>query len=207
MAIVQDAFFIPDDIVTGLATGIYRRIGSVIRYADGPNKGQIVKHLQPIDLKVAEQTQGVGAKALQFVKQHKKGSIITVVSVITGICVYSKTKNYEPKVVGDFRASLRVYINAIRKGNMEIGKINDLMEHLENLKMHKNCEKISIRLTTEDLEVLIDRIYEYTVKLANDNKVELAEDELCVSDKKGADLIINLQTYLKAQKRIFEEAA
>ncbi|MFR6167833.1 MAG: hypothetical protein ACLUKE_06595 [Blautia wexlerae] len=79
MAIAQDAFFIPDDIATGLATGIYRRIGSVVRWATGPNKGQIVKHLRPIDLpKAAEQVQGVGAKALQFVKQHKKGTIIVV---------------------------------------------------------------------------------------------------------------------------------
>ena len=45
MAIVQDAFYIPDDIATGLATGLYRRIGSIVRYAVGPNKGQIVKHL------------------------------------------------------------------------------------------------------------------------------------------------------------------
>ena len=30
MAIAQDAYFIPDDIATGLATGIYRRIGSVV---------------------------------------------------------------------------------------------------------------------------------------------------------------------------------
>lgn len=29
MAVVQDAFFIPDDIATGLATGLYRRIGSI----------------------------------------------------------------------------------------------------------------------------------------------------------------------------------
>ena len=42
MAIVQDTFFIPDDIATGLATGLYRRFGGVIRYAAGPNKGQIV---------------------------------------------------------------------------------------------------------------------------------------------------------------------
>lgn len=76
MAIAQDAYFIPDDIATGLATGIYRRIGSVVRWATGPNKGQIVKHLKPIDLPAAEQVQGVGAKALQFVKQHKKGTII-----------------------------------------------------------------------------------------------------------------------------------
>lgn len=72
MAIVQDSFFIPDDIATGLATGLYRKIGSVVRYAVGPNKGQIVKHLQPVNIKTAEQAQGVGSIAFQFVKQHKK---------------------------------------------------------------------------------------------------------------------------------------
>jgi hypothetical protein len=29
MAVVQDAFFIPDDIATGLVTGLDRRIGSI----------------------------------------------------------------------------------------------------------------------------------------------------------------------------------
>ena len=41
MTVVQDAFYIPDDIATGLATGLYRRIGSVVRYAIGPNKGKL----------------------------------------------------------------------------------------------------------------------------------------------------------------------
>lgn len=72
MAIVQDAFYISDDVATGLVTGLYCRIGSVVMYAIGPNKGQIVKHLRPIDLKAAEQAKGLGAKALQFVQQHKK---------------------------------------------------------------------------------------------------------------------------------------
>lgn len=58
MAIAQDAFYIPNDIATGLATGQYRRIGSVVRYAVGSNKGQIVKHLKPVDLKAVEQAQG-----------------------------------------------------------------------------------------------------------------------------------------------------
>ena len=72
MAIAQDAFYIPDDIATGLATGLYIRIGSVVRYTVGPNKGQIVKHLYPIDLKAAEQAQGLITKAIQFVDKHKK---------------------------------------------------------------------------------------------------------------------------------------
>lgn len=210
MPVVQDAFYIPDDIATGLATGLYRRIGSVVRYAVGPNKGQIVKHLKPIDLKVAEEAQGIGVKALQFVKEHKKGTIITVAAaaiVGTGAFVYSKVKNHEPKVVTEFRTALSVYIDAIRKGNMDIDIINNTMDALEELKQHKNYEKISIQLATENLEVLVGRIYEYTIKLAKDNDVELPEDELRSSHAKTVGTIINLQNYLKAQKRIFEATA
>ena len=210
MPVVQDAFYIPDDIATGLATGLYRRIGSVVRYAVGPNKGQIVKHLKPIDLKVAEEAQGIGVKALQFVKEHKKGTIITVAAaavVGTGAFVYSKVKNHEPKVVTEFRTALRVYIDAIREGNMDIDIINNTMDALEELKQHKNYEKISIQLATEDLEVLVGRIYEYTIKLAKDNDVELPEDGLRTSHAKTVGTIINLQNYLKAQKRIFEATA
>lgn len=210
MAIAQDAFFIPNDIATGLATGLYRRIGSVVRYATGPNKGQIVKHLKPIDLKHAEQAQGIGVKVLQFVKQHKKGTIITVVGaavVGTGIIIYNKVKNYEPKVVMEFRTSLRMYIDAIRQGDMNVEKINNLMNCLEVLKEHKDYDKFSIQLTTEELEILVGRIYDYTIKLANDNHIVLTDEELGVSENKDSDTIINLQNYLKAQKRIFEEVA
>lgn len=210
MAIAQDAFFIPDDIATGLATGLYRRIGSVVRYAIGPNKGQIVKHLDPIDLKAAEQAESVAAKAFQFVKQHKKGTIIVVASAAVvggGIWIYYKVKNREPKVVTEFRAALRVYIDAIREGNMDVDKINGLMVALEKLKEHKDYEKISIQLTAEDLEVLVGRIYEYTLKLAKDNEVELTDEELRMSKVKNTGTIINLQNCLKAQKRIFEAAA
>lgn len=139
MAIAQDVFFIPDDIATGLTTGLYRRIGSVVRYATGPNKGQIVNHLKSVDLKAAEQAQGVGIKALQFVKQNKKGTIITVVSaaaVGTGLFVYNKVRNHDPKVVTEFRTLLQIYIDAIRKGDIDIEKINNLMNDLEALNLN-----------------------------------------------------------------------
>ena len=77
------------------------------------------------------------------------------------------------------------------------------MEALEALKKHKDYEKISIQLSAEDLEVLVGRIYDYTIKLAADNAVDLSDDELNLNN--GA--IINLQSYLKTQKRIFEAAA
>ena len=210
MAIAQDAFFIPDDIATGLATGLYRRIGSVVRYALGPNKGRIVKHLQPIDLKAAEQAQGLGAKAIQFVANHKKEVGIAAIGVAivgAGVWGYTAWKNHEPKVLTEFRAALKVYIETIRTGDMNVEKIDSLMVALEELKKHKNYDKISIQFTTEELEVLVGRIYDYTIKLAKDNNVELTCDELRTSRAKNTGTIINLQNYLKAQKRIFEEAA
>ncbi len=210
MAIAQDAFFIPDDIATGLATGLYRRIGSVVRYAVGPNKGQIVKHLQPIDLKAAEQAQGLGAKAIQFVANHKKEVGIAAVGVAivgAGVWGYTAWKNHEPKVLKEFRAALKVYIEAIRTGDMSVEKIDALMVALEELKKHKNYDKISIQLTTEELEVLVGRIYDYTIKLAKDNNVELTDDEMNASGKQSKGAIIDLQQYLKTQKRIFEAAA
>ena len=77
------------------------------------------------------------------------------------------------------------------------------MNALDALKEHKNYEKFRIQLTTEELEILVGRIYEYTVKLAEDNSVKLSETDL----RRNKNAIINLEAYLNTQKRIFESAA
>jgi len=208
MAIVQDAYVLTDDILTKILTGEYRRIGSVIRYATGPQRGQIVKHLEPVNMEVAQQAQDLGAKAIQLAKNNKKALIIVGISTVVaaaGVGIYYKIKNHNQEVVSKFRASLKIYINEIRKGNLSEDSINELMTCLENLKKHKDYQKINIQLSTEELDVLVNRIFEYTEKLAKDNSIELTEDELNAQISDGA--ILNLQRYLKVQKRIFEIAA
>ena len=86
---------------------------------------------------------------------------------------------------------------------MDVQKITKLMNALDALKEHKNYEKLLIQLTTEELEILVGRIYEYTVKLAEDNSVKLSETDLC----RNKNAIIYLEAYLNTQKRIFESAA
>ena len=56
------------------------------------------------------------------------------------------------------------------------------------------------------MEVLVGRICEYTIKLANDNDIELREEELNTVDTDSSGVIINLQNCLETQKRIFEKA-
>lgn len=206
MAIVQEAFDIPDNIITGLATGELRRIGGVVRYAVGPHKGQIVKHLKPVDIKEVEQAQSIGANILQFAKNNKKGLIIG--GVITGTAsaggfIYRKLRTREPAVLTDFRSALRIYINEIRTGNLKLETINELMSALNAIKDHRDYEKFKIELSTEDINVLVNIIYEYTIWFAEKNKIELTKQELNKSD----NAILNLQNYLETQKRIFEEAA
>lgn len=209
MAIVQEAFDIPADIMLKILTGEYRRIGGIVRYAVGPHKGQIVKHLKPVDIAAVEQAQNFGAKALQFAKNNKKALII--VGIGTGVAAalggtYYIVKTHESKVITEFRVSLRAYTNAIIKGNLSLDEINNLMASLEILKSNKDYEKISIKLTAEDLNVLVNRIYEYTQKLAQDNSVIIADEDFVI-DQITDGAIINLQRYLKTQKRIFEEVA
>ena len=100
-------------------------------------------------------------------------------------------------------AALRSYIEDIRNGELSMKSINRLMDALEELKQDKRYEMLKIELTTEELDVLVNRIYEYTVKLASDNAVELTDDEKKSSDNS----ILNLQRYLKTQKRIFKSVA
>lgn len=51
------------------------------------------------------------------------------------------------------------------------------------------------------------RIYDYTVKLAKDNDVELSDTDIGIIEKNSGSTISNLENYLNAQKHIFEKVA
>lgn len=205
MAIVQEAFDIPPDIMTKILTGEYRRLGGVVRYAIGPKKGQIVKHLDPVDMKNADEAQGIVMKAFNYARENKKGVIALGViagSMIIGSIIHRINKTKEPRVVKEFRDALRTYIAEIRQGQLELNTITTLMTALDNLKKHEDYDQFKITLSTEDLDTLVKRIYDYTIQLADNNNVELTEEERSQTDNS----ILNLHNYLNTQKRIFVAA-
>lgn len=203
MPVVQEAFYIPPDIATGLATGLYRRLGGVVRYAMGPNKGQIVKHLDPVIIPKRDEAAGLLAKAVRFVKNNKMVTIIVGATAVGSTALYFGIKNHEPAVVKDFKKAFAEYVEAIRNGEMDLETIETLVTALEAMRQHKNFDKISIRLTAEDIDVLVGRIYEYTNKLAEDNEYVWENEEIDNLDSP----ILNLQKYLMVQKEIFSSAA
>lgn len=137
MAVVTESFDIPMDIMTKLATGEYRRIGGVVRVAIGPNKGRIVKHLEPVKMEQADQIQKVGSKIMQVAKNRKKeliiGALVTGTITVGGV-VYHKIKSRQPEVVQNYHAALRDYIDDVRSGKLSMESINCLMDSLEELK-------------------------------------------------------------------------
>lgn len=184
-------------------------MGGVVRHAIGPNKGQIVKHLKPVDLKVAQEAQGVASKALQFAKNNKK--VLIVVGVSAGIAaagdgIYYKIKNTEPVVLKEFKKAFREYLNAIRAAKHSEDIIDTMMLSLENLKSHKDYEKFQIQLSAEDLNTIVSKVFEYTKKLAADNNIELDNNDL-FGDTSDSNTIIALEFYLNLQKHIFNAAA
>lgn len=208
MAIVQESFDIPTDIMKKITTGEYKRVGGVVRYAVGSRKGQIVKHLKPINKSIAKQSKSLGVKARQYVENNKKAFILLGASTgiaLAGSGIYYKVKNHEPRVIVDFRLSLRSYLDAIRKGKLNLDEINNLMDSLETMKTHKNYEQFNFRLSSGDLSILVNLIHEYTAKLAQDNSVEIKSEALSTMHSSD-NAIIYLKQYLEAQKHIFEKA-
>ena len=204
MAVIREAFNIPNDIAIKLLTGEYKRIGGVVRYAVGPNKGRIVKFLDPVDGDAANAAKGLGGKAIQFAKNNKTG--VAVCGAIVGVVVIGEVvhmvKKHEPKVVGKFRKTLHKYVDEIREGRLELETVENLLLIIDEVKHHKNYAKIKIELTAEEIEVMVNRIYEFTLRFAEMNGVELYSGEIDRTD----NAIINLERYLMVQKRIFEVA-
>jgi len=126
MAVVTESFDIPMDIMTKLATG--------------PNKGQIVKHLEPVKTEQADQIQKVGSKIMQVAKNRKKeliiGALVTGTITVGGV-VYHKIKSRQPEVVQNYHAALRDYIDDVRSGKLSMESINCLMDSLEKFKQNK----------------------------------------------------------------------
>lgn len=200
MAVIQEAFFIPDDIAVGLASGIYKRFGGVVRWAVGSQKGQIVKHLKPIPVRNAASaanavsvtaTKSLSQRAMEFGAKHKTGLIIT--GIATGAAaigggIYYGVKTHKRK---QFQNAFHAYIEAIRHGTLTVEIIENLEGTLSEVK--------TVKMSADELFVLVNHIRDYTLKLAEDNDVDM-------NIRPSDEPIIDLQKYLQAQKKILRAA-
>ena len=205
MPIQQIAYDIPNDITIGIMKGMYKRFGGVVRDA---KTGAIIKHLKEVEVPVEKKA---GNTFIQAVKQHPVAAIgigigATAVGALTAYTVKrKKEKEYKknsPECVIKFEKSLKAYLKAVRKGNLDGKTIDRLMTDLEAIKEVDAEEQISLELSTAELKQLVNMIYDYTRKLAKINDVKLERFK-----QHSPNSIDNLHAYLEVQKLIFQEVA
>lgn len=192
MGVIQENFLIPDDIAVGLATGIYRRIGGVVRWAVGQKKGQIVKHLKPaLPANENAETLSIVEKAIIVQKKNKKvmlgAAAIVAVAGGGGIILAS----VKAKKRNAFQKAFKDYVDAMREGNMSVEIIDKLEGALINVK--------TVRMKASELDLLVSHIREYTLRLAELNQVKMTISET-------SQPIIDLKQYLEVQKNILMAA-
>lgn len=209
--IVQDTYDIPADITEKIFGGQLQRIGGVIRVADGDGKGQIYKMLDPIDTQYnlpdnASSNRNIVSQSDS--NDSRNGIIIAsivtaaIAMIIGGIVYYKhkKAKELEKKTY-HLKSALAEYFVSLSEGDLSSNTIDELMNIINNID-DKDYSKMNICLSTDDVKNLVFSIHDYTEKLAKDNDITLTDDEKCITNNS----IINLQSYLNAQKRILESA-
>ncbi len=202
MSVVQEAFYIPNSIMESISNGEYIRDGGTVRHAIGSKKGQIVTLLKPVEVSIKEQAKILGENLWNYGKSNKKVVYISGAAIfLVGGCYY-KFIYKEPKVIVDFKVNFKEYIAAVSSGKMNLDLINNLLLSLVELKNHKKFEKFKIKLAAEDIENLINHIHGYTIKLVEDNKMNIDLNELSYDSTYN-----NLASYLNIQKDIFEKCA
>lgn len=207
MAIVQETFYIPTDIATGIATGKFRRVGGVVRVAQGKGKGQLVKFLDPVSSEKQASSSALQGIA-EFAKANKEVLIIAGVAVIViigGAKIYSAINNQEPKEMKVARARLDDYLTAVRKGQVNFLVVDQLIKALDNLKEVGKNKKLNFQLTPEELGALMSQIAKYTQQLADLNSHSFSDAERMLVDNPRAE-VFDLTEYLKIQRDIIVEA-
>ena len=201
MPIIQETFDVPPDIMAKINAGMYRRTGGVVRHAVGPQKGQIVKLLEPI----AKTTQGSAARALRLATNYMMTPTGIFVCVTVGVCISGVVifrVHHEMRMRSaekSFHANLNAYLDALNNGNLETSQIDKLIFSLDELKKNPYFKKRGVKLSLEDLDAIV-------TLLAQNNSAPLTN----IEDKgvsKSESIIINLQRYLQTQKRMFDEVA
>ena len=212
MAIIQVPMEISDAALAGLLSGDLTRHGGVVR----DNLGHIFEHLK--DLPTPAQNQKSALVSIADVIKKNKTLIVIgigVVAVAGGVALYLADKSKRnkqinlpetPKYVEDYNASLCAYLEAVRDGNLDIDTINCLVSDLNTIKENYDSGMIKIDFTTEQLDTLVNLVFNYTRKLAEANSIEFIElrEPVYSSEEKT---LVDLQRYLKVQKQIFEMAS
>ena len=201
MPVMNVNLVLDDAIYAGVKAGIYE-LGGLVKNAD--NK-RVKKHLPT----VVDATKEGAAKAIDMIREHKKGllvigGVLIVGGAVAGTVTYISQKD-KIKAKKKFGETLEVYLNAAKEGTLTSNLIDDLLASIEIVSKFSKDGAVPINLTSKQLYSLFNSIYDFTKRMADANNV--TTKGIKAPSKLSKSKILDLQNYLVMQKQILDNAA
>ena len=201
MPVMNVNLVLDDATYAGVKAGIYE-LGGLVKNAD--NK-RVKKHLPT----VVDATKEGAAKAIDMIREHKKGllvigGVLIVGGAVAGAVTYISQKD-KIKAKKKFGETLEVYLNAAKEGTLTSNLIDDLLASIEIVSKFSKDGAVPINLTSKQLYSLFNSIYDFTKRMADANNV--TTKGIKAPSKLSKSKILDLQNYLVMQKQILDNAA
>lgn len=201
MPVVNVNLLVDDKVYAGVQTGVLELCG-MVKNVD--NK-RVVKHLPT----VADAAKEGAVKAIDFVREHKKGTLIVSGVLIAGGAVVGTvgyfTSRDKRKREKEFAKNLQIYLDAAKEGKLTLAILDALINSLEAIEQGKSSKSVDLKISASQFSELIYSLFDYTKRLAEANNISttfISKPKL-LKKKDFSDL----QYYLNLQKCIFEQVA
>ena len=201
MPIVNVNLLVDEKTYAGVKAGVLELCGM----AKNVDNKRVAKHIPA----VADAAKEGAVKAIDFIREHKKGAIVIggvliVGGAITGTVGYIATRD-QRKREKQFAKNLQIYLDAAQEGNLTIEILDALIDSLNALSKDNPSKTVDLKITAFQFSDLIRIIFDYTIRLAEANNIDPALISKPKMLKKKTYL--DLQYYLDMQKSIFEQVA
>lgn len=201
MPVVNVNLLVDDKVYAGVQTGVLELCG-MVKNVD--NK-RVVKHLPT----VADAAKEGAVKAIDFVREHKKETLIVSGVLIAGGAVVGTvgyfTSRDKRKREKEFAKNLQIYLDAAKEGKLTLAILDALINSLEAIEQGKSSKSVDLKISASQFSELIYSLFDYTKRLAEANNISttfISKPKL-LKKKDFSDL----QYYLNLQKCIFEQVA
>lgn len=201
MPVVNVNLLVDEKTYAGVKAGVLELCGM----AKNVDNKRVAKHIPA----VADAAKEGASKAIDFIRLHKKGTLIVGGVIILGGAVVGTvgyiTSRDKRKRERKFAKDLQVYLDAAREGKLTIEILDALINSLDQLSNDDPSKAVNLKITASQFSDLIHSIFDYTIRLAEANNINpaLISKPKILKKKNYSDL----QYYLNMQRSIFEQAA
>lgn len=205
----QPTLEVPAKIAAGIASGIFRRDGGVVRWADSGRIYAFLKDAAPSD-EASQQAMGRAAALLKSRGTLVIGAVAATTAAAAGAYTYLKKRRAGeadvPETFASLNASLRAYLDAAESGALDATIISKLITDLDAVTEQQVAGGVPSDFSSELWESLVALIIDHTQKLAEAFGVDLSDlDESAPVE--GNATVIDLRRHLETQRRIVDSAA